>query len=183
MDTRARKDWVFTIHPQQAEVQPASQPKADRNVRFASWEDTVRLLADEEAIVTVEAPSTGAGWQMRLAVAGKGRYADAKPISQTDAEKMVSAVGSTMSPQPVYFTFPNGQTYLGTLGSRGYDPDEEAVYDEDGMATLTLEDGEAIELKQVAYIHFPRDDDSLEPNGYGAAHQKALTRAWKEMQP
>lgn len=184
MDTRIRKDWVFTIHPQQAEVQPASQPKADhRNVQFGNWENTVRPLVDEEAIVTVEDPITGAGWQMRLAVAGKGRYADAKPIHQADADAMVSAVGSTMSPQPVYVTFPNGQTYLGTLGSRGYDPDEEVVYDEDGTATLTLEEGEVIELKQVAYIHFPRDDDSIEPNGYGAAHQKALMQAWKEIQP
>ena len=185
METRISKDWVFTIHPQQIEVQPISQPEpvdAIGDVQFANWEDTVRPLVNDAVIVTVKDPISGITWQMQVVAAENGNYADAKPISKADAEAMVSAVGSVMSPQPVYVVFPNGQTYLGTIGSRGYEPDEDVEYGEDGTATMTLEDGSVIELKQVAYIHFPRTNHDLDPNGYGAAHQKVLMQAWEELQ-
>lgn len=206
METRISKDWVFTIHPQQTErqpidmqqpdpdesaalqtetEQPISQPEpvaAVADVQFANWEDIVRPLVNDAVIVTVKDPISGITWQMQVVAAENGNYADAKPISKADAEDMVSAVGSVMSPQPVYVAFPNGQTYLGTIGSRGYEPDEDVEYGEDGTATMTLEDGSVIELKQVAYIHFPRVDHGLDPNGYGAAHQKVLMQAWEELQ-
>lgn len=185
METRISKDWVFTIHPQQIEAQPISHSEPDAtvaDVQFANWEDTVRPLVNDAVIVTVKDPISGITWEMQVVAAENGNYADAKPISKADAEAMVSAVGSVMSPQPVYVAFPNGQTYLGTIGSRGYEPDEDVEYGEDGTATMTLEDGSVIELKQVAYIHFPRVDHDLDPNGYGAAHQKVLKQAWEELQ-
>lgn len=185
METRISKDWVFTIHPQQIEAQPISHSEPDAavaDVQFANWEDTVRPLVNDAVIVTVKDPISGITWEMQVVAAENGNYADAKPISKADAEAMVSAVGSVMSPQPVYVAFPNGQTYLGTIGSRGYKPDEDVEYGEDGTATMTLEDGSVIELKQVAYIHFPRADHDLDPNGYGAAHQKVLKQAWEELQ-
>jgi len=185
METRISKDWVFTIHPQQIEAQLISQSEpvnAIGDVQFANWEDTVRPLVNDAVIVMVKDPLSGITWQMQVVAAENGNYADAKPISKADAEAMVSAVGSVMSPQPVYVAFPNGQTYLGTIGSRGYEPDEDVEYGEDGTATMTLEDGSVIELKQVAYIHFPRADHDLDPNGYGAAHQKVLKQAWEELQ-
>lgn len=82
----------------------------------------------------------------------------------------------------MYVTFPTGQTCLGTLGSRGYAPDEDVIYDADGIGTLTLEDGTVLELRQVAYIHFPRTNTTLSPNGYAAVHQDVLAQTWKEMQ-
>lgn len=185
METRISKDWVFTIHPQQIEAQRISQPKpvdAIGDVQFANWEDTVRPLVNDAVIITVKDPISGITWQMHVVAAENGNYADARPISKADAEAMVSAVGSVMSPQPVYVAFPNGQIYLGTIGSRGYEPDEDVEYGENGTATLVMEDGEFIELKQVAYLHFPRTDHDLDPKGYGAAHQKVLMQAWEELQ-
>lgn len=87
---------------------------------------------------------------------------------------MVAAIGSSMAPQPVYVTFPTGQTCRGTLGSQGYAPDEDVTYGADGIGTLTLEDGTVLELRQVAYIHFPRTNTPLPSDGYAAAHQEVL---------
>ena len=206
METRVSEDWVFTIHPQKTEGQPVDmqQPAVDESaaqqaeteqpisqpepvagvadVQFANWEDTVRPLVNEAVIVTVKDPITGISWQMQVVVAENGNYADAKPISKTEAETMVSAVGSVLSPKPVYVIFPNGQSCFGTFGSWGYEHEEDVVYDEDGTVTLIKEDGWVVELQQVAYLHFPRTDHDLDPKGYGAAHQKVLKQAWEELQ-
>lgn len=206
METRVSEDWVFTIHPQKTEGQPVdmqqpavddsaaqqaeteqplSQPEpvaAVADVQFGNWEATVRPLMSEVVTVTVKDPITGVSWEMQVVVAKNGNYADAKPISKTEAEIMVSAVGSDMSPKPVYVTFPNGKSYFGTFGSWGYIHEGIVVYDEDGTVTLVEEDGWITELEQVAYLHFPRTDHDLDPNGYGAAHQKVLKQAWEELQ-
>lgn len=201
MDTRVSEDWVFTIHPrpsesqltvasstvapQAASPQPAAQTAlidtAD-GVLFANWEDTVRPLLEVPVVVSVTDPRTNTVWQMHAAVAENGNYADAKPVSDADVDAMVCALGSVMSPQAVFVTFPNGQTCLGTLGSRGYERDEDVDYGEDGTALVVEEDGSVIVLKQVAYIHFPRSAHHLDPSGYGAAHQNALTQAWEQLQ-
>lgn len=176
MDTRVSEDWIFTIHPQQSPTQqPVEQSQVPTNVGgvlFASWEDTVSALLVEPVTVTVLDPNTNTAWQMQALVADSGNYADAKPVSTADIEAMVSAFGSTLTPHAVFVTFPNDCTCLGTLGSWGYAPEQNMVY----------EDGTTIENKQVAYIHFPRNAENLNPGGYGAAHQAALAQAWKHLQ-
>lgn len=197
MDTRVSQDWVFTVHPVQTETMPAiAQPEAEQpeteqtafqqpasgDVLFANWVDTVLPLIGEGVTVTVHDPYTSASWQMQTTVSQNGNYANAKPLTDADTQVMVSAIGSSMAPQPVYVTFPTGQTCLGTLGSQGYAPDEDVTYGADGIGTLTLEDGTVLELRQVAYIHFPRTNTTLSPNGYADAHQDVLAQTWKEMQ-
>lgn len=176
MDTRVSEDWVFTIHPQQPE--PSQSPALtqasikDEDVHFSSWEDTVRPLLAQPTIITVSDMNHKTSWQMQAVVAESGNYADAQPVSSHDADAMVSVFGSTLTPNAVYVTFPNGHTCLGSLGSWGYSAEQQMVYEDDVL----------VGNEKVAYIHFPRNAPALNSGSYAASHQAVLLQAWQELQ-
>ncbi|MGN0747767.1 MAG: hypothetical protein ACI4ML_13885 [Aristaeellaceae bacterium] len=172
--SRQAEDWVVELHTQ-PEPEAATDAPASADVRWADWDEVVKPLCEPAVQATVTDPASGASWQLTLTpTAGSGAHADCTPVTDEDAARMVSALGSTWEPQAVLVTFPGGTTYLGTLASAGYGP-EDAWADE---AT-----GELVDRASARYIciHFPRSTGGMDPTSYAICHQHALSAFWQAM--
>lgn len=174
--SRQAEDWVVEIQPK-VEGTPATKTDAAQqtaaDVVYADWYETVAPLCQAKTDVTVTDPATGIAWKMQIAVSeDSGNFAEGEPVGDADAQAMVKAVGSTWEPHAVWVSFPNGMTYLGTLGSWGYAPEQNTVE----------EDGIVVENPQYACIHFPRSTEGMTTKSYALAHQTAISAAWAGMQ-
>ncbi|MGN0764822.1 MAG: hypothetical protein ACI4MK_15615 [Aristaeellaceae bacterium] len=185
--SRQAEDWVVELRTQPALDTATDMPVASAapaasivpsaaDVRWADWDQVVRPLCEPAVQATVTDPAGGTAWQLTLAPSsGNGGHADCTPVTDEDAAWMVSALGSTWEPQAVWVTFPDGTTYLGTLASAGYGP-EDAWLDEDT--------GEMVEHASAKHIciHFPRATDGMDPTSYAIRHQHALSACWQALQ-
>lgn len=185
--SRQAEDWVVELRTQPAADTATDSPVASAapaastapsaaDVRWAGWEEVVRPLCEPSVQATVIDPASGTSWQLTLAPSsGNGGHADCTPVTDEDAAWMVSALDSTWEPQPVWVTFPDGTTCLGTLASAGYGP-EDARVDED-----TGDLPQRASAKHIC-IHFPRATDGMDPTSYAISHQRALLAYWQALQ-
>ena len=178
--SRQAEDWVVTLRTQPApdaatDTPAASAAPSATDVRWADWDQVVRPLCEPSVQATVTDPASGASWQLTLASSsGNGGHADCTPVTDEDAAWMVSALGSTWEPQAVWVTFPDGTTYLGTLGSAGYGPEDSWVDEETGNMF------ERASARHIC-IHFPRSTDDMDAASYAIRHQHALSAYWQAM--
>ena len=179
--SRQAEDWVVELRTQFADdtasgVPVTSAAPSATDVRWADWDEVVRPLCEPSVQATVTDPASGTSWQLTLASSsGNGGHADCTPVTDEDAAWMVSALRSTWEPQAVWVTFPDGTTYLGTLGSAGYGPEDSWVDEETGNLF------ERASAKHIC-IHFPRSTDGMDPSSYAIRHQQALSAFWQAMQ-
>ena len=185
--SRQAEDWVVELRtrpasdtatdtPVTSDEPAASAAPSAAAVRWAGWDQVVRPLCEPAVQATVTDPVSGTSWQLTLAPStGNGGHADCTPVTEEDAAWMVSALGSTWEPQPVWVTFPDGTTCLGTLASAGYGPEDARVDEETG------EPVERASAKHIC-IHFPRPTDGMDPTSYAIRHQHVLSACWQAMQ-
>ena len=179
--SRQAEDWVVTLRTQPApdaatDTPAASAAPSAADVRWAGWDEVVRALCEPSVQATVTDPASGTSWQLTLAPSsGNGGHADCTPVAEEDAAWMVSALGSTWEPQAVWVTFPNGSTFLGTLASAGYGPEDSWVDEETGDLF------ERASAKHIC-IHFPRSTDDMDVASYTISHQRALSAYWQALQ-
>lgn len=185
--SRQAEDWVVELRTQPADDTASGAPVASAapaastapsaaDVHWADWDEVVRPLCEPAVLATVTDPASGTSWQLTLAPSsGNGGHADCTPVTDEDAAWMVSALGSTWEPQAVWVTFPDGTTYLGTLASAGYGPED---------TWLDEETGEMVERASAKHIciHFPRATDGMDPTSYAIRHQHALSAFRQAMQ-
>ena len=185
--SRQAEDWVVELRTQPADDTASGAPVASAapaastapsaaDVHWADWDEVVRPLCEPAVQATVTDPAGGTSWQLTLAPSsGNGGHADCTPVTDEDAAWMVSALGSTWEPQAVWVTFPDGMTYLGTLASAGYGPED---------TWLDEETGEPVEQAGAKHIciHFPRATDGMNPTSYAIRHQHALSAFRQAMQ-
>lgn len=185
--SRQAEDWVVELRTQPALDTATDMPVASAapaastvpsaaDVHWADWDEVVRPLCEPAVLATVTDPASGTSWQLTLAPSsGNGGHADCTPVTDEDAAWMVSALGSTWEPQAVWVTFPDGTTYLGTLASAGYGPED---------TWLDEETGEMVERASAKHIciHFPRATDGMDPTSYAIRHQHALSAFRQAMQ-
>ena len=185
--SRQAEDWVVELHTQPApdtatdipvtsDAPAAATVPSAADVRWADWDEVVRPLCEPAVQATVTDPASGASWQLTLVPSiQSGSHADCTPVTDEDVARMVSALGSTWEPQAVWVTFPDGTTYLGTLGSAGYGPEDSWVDEETGNLL------ERASAKHIC-IHFPRSTDGMDPASYAIRHQHALSAYWQALQ-
>ena len=179
--SRQAEDWVVTLRTQPApnaatDTPAASAAPSAADVRWAGWDELVKPLCEPSVQATVTDPASGTSWQLTLAPSsGNGGHADCTPVTDEDAARMVSALGSTWEPQAVLVTFPDGSTFLGTLASAGYGPEDSWVDEETGDLF------ERASARHIC-IHFPRSTDGMDAASYAISHQRALSAYWQALQ-
>ena len=108
---------------------------------------------------------TGYSWTLRIL--SKDAHMDAEPLTAEDTAIMNKAFGgkTTWTPKPVWVTFADGKTYLGTTHNTPHD-----TY---GIKNNNF-DGHVC-------VHFPISMDKAKEIGpYATSHQEALLDAWEE---
>ena len=113
---------------------------------------------------TVYDPATGYSWTLRIMT--KDKHMDAEPYTAQDTAIMNKAFGNeqTWTPKPVWVTFSDGKTYLGTTHNVPHTPYHNKTNNFDGHLC----------------VHFPRPMKDAEATGpYATSHQEAILEGWE----
>lgn len=116
---------------------------------------------------TVYDYKTGYSWTLRIM--SKDNHMDAEPATAQDTAIMNKAFGgkTTWTPKPVWVTFSDGKTYLGTTHNTPHETYHLRDNDFDGHLC----------------VHFPTTMEKAKSVGpYATSHQEAIREAWEDMQ-
>ncbi len=137
------------------------------SVKNASWYNVIRPRYKAGTVMQIYDFSTGYSWQ--CVMMSNGKHADSQPRTADDTAIMYKAFGNknTWTPKAVWITFPDGQTYIGSLHN---------VPHLSGSIKDNNFDGHLC-------IHFPREMSEAEETGpYAVSHQKAIIAGWEATQ-
>ena len=135
-------------------------------VNFANYSTWGRRYENGE-LCTVYDYKTGYSWTLRIM--SKDKHMDAEPYTAQDTAIMNKAFGNeqTWTPKPVWVTFSDGKTYLGTTHNVPHTPYHIRTNNFDGHLC----------------VHFPRPMADAQATGpYATSHQEAILEAWEETQ-
>ena len=130
---------------------------------FYSW----RRRYENGEYCTVYDPATGYSWRLRIMT--KDAHMDAEPATSQDTEIMYRAFGNknTWTPKPVWVTFSDGKTYMGSTHNVPHAPQH--IRDNNFEGHLC--------------VHFPIAMSRAEKIGpYAVSHQEAINEGWEETQ-
>ena len=133
------------------------------NTNFYNW----RTKYSNGETCLVYDYNTGYSWTLRIL--SKDAHMDAEPYTLTDTENMNKAFGgkTTWTPKPVWVTFSDGKTYLGTTHNTPHD-------------TYSIKDNG---FDGHVCVHFTISMEKAESIGpYAVSHQEALLEAWEDTQ-
>ena len=111
-------------------------------------------------------PATGYSWTLRIMT--KDAHMDAEPLTAEDTAIMNKAFGgvTTWSPKPVYVTFSDGKTYLGSTHNVAHTPYHLKDNNFDGHLC----------------VHFPISMEKAQEIGpYATSHQETINEAWEKI--
>lgn len=136
------------------------------NVLYSNFYSWRRNYANGE-YCTVYDPATGYSWKLRVMT--KDAHMDAEPVTAQDTEIMYKAFDYeiTWTPKPVWVTFADGKTYLGSTHDVPHTPYHLKDNNFDGHLC----------------VHFPIDMKKAQEIGpYATSHQEAINEAWDALQ-
>lgn len=142
-------------------IDVAAMAASVSNDNFYNW----RSRYDNGETCLVYDYHTGYAWTLRIM--SKDAHMDAEPYTLEDTEKMNRAFGgeTTWTPKPVWVTFSDGRTYLGTTHNTPHEPYHLTNNGFDGHLC----------------VHFTISMEKAESIGdYAVSHQEALLKAWDE---
>ena len=115
---------------------------------------------------TVYDPATGYTWTLRIMT--KDAHMDAEPATAEDTAIMNKAFGgvTTWTPKPVWVTFADGKTFIGSTHNVPHTPYHLRDNDFDGHLC----------------VHFPIAMEKAKEIGpYATSHQEAINEAWDKI--
>ena len=129
---------------------------------FYSW----RLSYQNGEYCSVYDPATGYTWTLRIMT--KDAHMDAEPATAEDTAIMNKAFGgvSTWTPKPVWVTFADGRTFIGSTHNVAHTPYHIKDNNFDGHLC----------------VHFPIPMEKAQEIGpYATSHQEAILEAWEDL--
>lgn len=144
----------------------APTPSMANNVRYENFYNWRRNYANGE-YCTVYDFSTGYSWKLRIMT--KDAHMDAEPATAEDTAIMIKAFGNktTWTPKPVWVTFSDGKTYIGSTHDVPHSPQH-----------LTSNN-----FAGHLCVHFPIPMSKAESIGsYAVSHQEAINEGWEMTQ-
>lgn len=144
----------------------APTPSMANNVRYENFYNWRRNYANGE-YCTVYDFSTGYSWKLRIMT--KDAHMDAEPATAEDTAIMLKAFGNktTWTPKPVWVTFSDGKTYIGSTHDVPHSPQH-----------LTSNN-----FAGHLCVHFPIPMSKAESIGsYAVSHQEAINEGWEMTQ-
>ena len=129
---------------------------------FYSW----RLDYQNGEYCSVYDPATGYTWTLRIMT--KDAHMDAEPATAEDTAIMNKAFGgvSTWTPKPVWVTFADGRTFIGSTHNVAHTPYHIRDNNFDGHLC----------------VHFPISMEKAQEIGpYATSHQEAILEAWEDL--
>ena len=144
----------------------APTPSMANNVRYENFYNWRRNYANGE-YCTVYDFSTGYSWKLRIMT--KDAHMDAEPATAEDTAIMLKAFGNktTWNPKPVWVTFSDGKTYIGSTHDVPHSPQH-----------LTSNN-----FAGHLCVHFPIPMSKAESIGsYAVSHQEAINEGWEMTQ-
>ena len=140
----------------------APTPSMANNVLYENFYNWRRNYANGE-YCTVYDFSTGYSWKLRIMT--KDAHMDAEPATAEDTAIMIKAFGNktTWTPKPVWVTFSDGKTYIGSTHDVPHSPQH-----------LTSNN-----FAGHLCVHFPIPMSKAESIGsYAVSHQEAINEGW-----
>ena len=144
----------------------APTPSMANNVIYENFYNWRRNYANGESC-TVYDFSTGYSWKLRIMT--KDAHMDAEPATAEDTAIMLKAFGNktTWNPKPVWVTFSDGKTYIGSTHDVPHSPQH-----------LTSNN-----FAGHLCVHFPIPMSKAESIGsYAVSHQEAINEGWEMTQ-
>ena len=144
----------------------APTPSMANNVLYENFYNWRRNYANGE-YCTVYDFSTGYSWKLRIMT--KDAHMDAEPATAEDTAIMIKAFGNktTWTPKPVWVTFSDGKTYIGSTHDVPHSPQH-----------LTSNN-----FAGHLCVHFPIPMSKAESIGsYAVSHQEAINEGWEMTQ-
>ena len=144
----------------------APTPSMANNVIYENFYNWRRNYANGE-YCTVYDFSTGYSWKLRIMT--KDAHMDAEPATAQDTAIMLKAFGNktTWNPKPVWVTFSDGKTYIGSTHDVPHSPQH-----------LTSNN-----FAGHLCVHFPIPMSKAESIGsYAVSHQEAINEGWEMTQ-
>ena len=144
----------------------APTPSMANNVIYENFYNWRRNYANGE-YCTVYDFSTGYSWKLRIMT--KDAHMDAEPATAEDTAIMLKAFGNktTWNPKPVWVTFSDGKTYIGSTHDMPHSPQH-----------LTSNN-----FAGHLCVHFPIPMSKAENIGsYAVSHQEAINEGWEMTQ-
>ena len=144
----------------------APTPSMANNVLYENFYNWRRNYANGE-YCTVYDFSTGYSWKLRIMT--KDAHMDAEPATAEDTAIMLKAFGNktTWTPKPVWVTFSDGKTYIGSTHDVPHSPQH-----------LTSNN-----FAGHLCVHFPIPMSKAESIGsYAVSHQEAINEGWEMTQ-
>lgn len=144
----------------------APTPSMANNVIYENFYNWRRNYANGE-YCTVYDFSTGYSWKLRIMT--KDAHMDAEPATAEDTAIMLKAFGNktTWTPKPVWVTFSDGKTYIGSTHDVPHSPQH-----------LTSNN-----FAGHLCVHFPIPMSKAESIGsYAVSHQEAINEGWEMTQ-
>lgn len=133
-----------------------------RYENFYTW----RTKYSNGEYCTVYDPATGYSWTLRIMT--KDAHMDAEPLTAEDTAIMNKAFGgvTTWSPKPVWVTFSDGKTYIGSTHNVPHSPSHLKSNNFDGHLC----------------VHFPISMEKAQEIGpYATSHQETINEAWDKL--
>lgn len=133
-----------------------------RYENFYSW----RTKYANGQYCTVYDPATGYSWTLRVMT--KDAHMDAEPLTAEDTAIMNKAFGgkTTWTPKPVWVTFSDGKTYIGSTHNVPHSPSHLKDNNFDGHLC----------------VHFPISMEKAKEIGpYATSHQETINEAWSKL--
>ena len=134
------------------------------NVIYSNFYNWRRNYANGQTC-TVYDFATGYSWTLRIL--SKDAHMDAEPLTAQDTEMMNKAFGgkTTWTPKPVWVTFSDGKTYIGTTHNTPHD-------------TYHIRDNN---FAGHVCVHFPIPMEKAKEIGpYATSHQEAINEGWEK---
>ena len=134
-----------------------------RYENFYNW----RKRYENGEYCTVYDFNTGYSWTLRVMT--KDAHMDAEPATAQDTEIMNKAFGgkTTWTPKPVWVTFSDGRTYIGSTHNVPHTPYHLRENNFDGHLC----------------VHFPISMEKAKEIGpYATSHQECINEAWEKTQ-
>ncbi len=135
------------------------------NVRYENFYNWRTKYANGQ-YCTVYDPATGYSWTLRIMT--KDAHMDAEPLTAEDTAIMNKAFGgvTTWTPKPVWVTFSDGKTYLGSTHNVPHSPSHLSNNNFDGHLC----------------VHFPISMEKAKEIGpYATSHQETINEAWDKI--
>lgn len=148
-----------------ATASTSNAPKAG-SVQNVNWY-TMRKQYSTGTEVTVYDFETGLSWKCKFTTVDK--HADGEPLTSQDTDTMYVAFGkkNTWEPKAVWYTMPDGKTYIGSIHNMPHGTDKISGNN----------------FKGILCMHFPRVMSEAEATGsYAVKHQKAILAGWEKTQ-